>query len=390
MKVKATLIRNGMVFAPQKLGVQDILIVGNIIVQIGHELAVPRSLPDLEIIDAKGKVIVPAFIDQHVHLIGGGGESGFNSRTPEIQLSTLIRTGITTVVGLLGTDGFTRHMETLYAKTKALEAEGITAFLHTGSYTIPSVTITGSVVKDIMFIDNVIGVKVALSDHRSSHCSAEELTRLASEARVAGMLSGKPGMVHIHMGRGKARMDMLFDVVERSDIPIKQFMPTHVTRTKELFGQAMEFAKLGGRIDITAIAENDKNPELKPSKAIMACIRAGVPTDHITVSSDGNGSIPKYDSDGKVIGMRVASVDTLLSLFRNLVRIEGVEIDEALPFLTSNVAKALDIYPRKGKLDVGSDADLLVMDRDLRLEAVFAKGTKMMDCGQVLCKGNFE
>ncbi|USG68259.1 beta-aspartyl-peptidase [Brevibacillus ruminantium] len=385
-----TLIKNGTVYSPEYMGEQDILIIGNKIAEVKKEIGSCSIFSAIEVIDATGKLVVPGFIDQHVHLIGGGGETGFNSRTPELALSKIIEAGVTTVVGLLGTDGFARHIESLYAKSKGLEKEGLTTFMHTGSYTIPSTTITGSVDRDILFIDKVIGVKVAISDHRSSHCTGEELTRLASQARVAGMLSDKPGMVHVHIGRGKDQLNMILDIVENTNIPITQFVPTHVTRTRELFEQAKQFVRLGGRIDITTYSEFTSTNDLKPSKAVMECIKEGLPIESITVSSDGNGSIPKYDSTGKIVGMGVGNLNASHLFLKNLVQEEGADLSVALKFLTVNVAKVLDIFPEKGKLQAGSDGDLLILNKELNIDTVYAMGKKMMEHGEVMVKGTFE
>ncbi|HWR06493.1 beta-aspartyl-peptidase [Sporomusa sp.] len=389
----AVLIKNGSIYGPEYLGEQDVLIIGDKIARVEKSLeaaGVSCYFPEVTVIDASGQIIAPGFLDQHVHLTGGGGESGFASRTPEVGLSKVIEAGITTVVGLLGTDGFTRSIEDLFAKAKALELEGITTFIYTGSYRLPSATITGSVARDIMFIDKVIGVKIAVADHRSSHITADELTRLAADARLGGMLSGKPGIVHIHMGGGCDLLNTILQVVEKTDIPVTQLVPTHVTRTRELFLQAQEFAKLGGRIDITSFAELEPDGKLKPSKALLECIRKCIPLENITISSDGNGSVPRYDGLGNIVGIGVGRLDASLVVFKNLVKAEGVDIGTALQFFTSNVAKVLKVYPNKGCIQMGSDADLVIMDQDLTLNMVFAKGKKMMESGTVLVKGTFE
>ena len=389
----AVLIKGGNVYAPEDLGKQDILMIGKQIVRIAGDIDfkdIAAFIPDVEIIEACGQIVVPGFIDPHVHLIGGGGESGFDSRTPEVTLSKIIEAGVTTVAGLLGTDGHARNMEALYAKAKGLEKEGVSTLLYTGSYKIPSVTITGSVAKDILFIDKVIGVKIALSDHRSSHITFDELSRLASDVRVAGMLSDKPGLVHIHMGSGKSRLDLVMKVVEETDIPITHFLPTHVTRSEEMLSAAKKFAKKGGRIDITSYAELKPEGNIQPSKAILECIRDGVPVENITVSSDGNGSVPRYDEKGNVIGIGIGRLDSSILVFKNLIRTEKLDISAALPFFTINAAKVLAIYPNKGCIRAGSDADVLILDSDLNLKTVFALGRKMMDQGTLLVKGMFE
>ena len=98
-----TLLKNAHVIAPEDLGVKDILVAGEKIAMIGEGLSLP-AIYDCEVVDCEGNYVVPGFIDSHVHLIGGGGEGGYATRTPEIQLTDITTSGVTTVLGLLGTD----------------------------------------------------------------------------------------------------------------------------------------------------------------------------------------------------------------------------------------------------------------------------------------------
>ncbi len=222
--------------------VQDILICGRDIIEIAPNIDVPERLIE-QTIDGEGLVAAPGYIDQHVHITGGGGEGGFSNQVPPLKLSQLVDAGVTTVVGLLGTDGTTRSVANLVAKTKAFNEEGWTAYCLTGSYWYPTHTLTGSVTDDITFIQEIIGVKVAISDHRGSGITKEELTRLGHAARMGGMLSGKAGIVHLHTGSGEEELRKIIDIVKTSDLPVSVFRPTHLSRHMD---QAVEFASLGG------------------------------------------------------------------------------------------------------------------------------------------------
>lgn len=148
------LIKNARIYSPKDLGYKDILICNDKIVDVGKDINI--NVKNIKIVDGTGKIVFPGYIDQHVHVVGGGGEGGFTTRVPEINVSSCIKGGVTTLVGLLGTDAITRSVENLVAKTKALNEEGITAYCLTGSYEYPSITLTGSVQKDIAYINEVI------------------------------------------------------------------------------------------------------------------------------------------------------------------------------------------------------------------------------------------
>lgn len=378
------LIKGAHIFSPEDLGVKDIMIIHDRVVMLGDDL-LPIS-DDMVIIDGKNKILMPGLIDGHVHITGGGGEGSFKTRVPEITLSKLIGGGITTTMGLLGTDSTTRSVENLVAKAKALKEEGVTCLAVTGSYGYPSVTITGSVKKDIVFIDEVIGVKIAISDHRAPSVSDEELARLASDVRVAGMLSGKAGIVVTHMGSSDNGLLPINNVISKWDVPIRTFRPTHVNRKKELLLESFEFAKKGGVIDLTCgIYE-----EMSPARVVGLAKEKGVPSENITISSDGYGSWSRYDEKGNLVKIGVSSVSSLFKELKKMVMDNKMSLNEALPYFTSNVSKALGIFPAKGTVCEGSDADLVLVDKDFNLEWVIARGQIMMKNSEIIVKGTYE
>lgn len=386
------LIRSAEVYAPEPLGRKDVLIGFGKILKIGDRLAEEYGGLDVEVLDADGCILTPGFVDQHVHVIGAGGEAGFFSRTPEMQVSAIVRHGITTVVGLHGTDGTARNIEALYAKVCALEQEGITARMLTGSFEMPSATLTGSVRRDMIFIDKVIGAKTAVSDRRSSQPSREDIEKLLAQAYTGGLVSGKRGYTHFHMGVGRRRLDMLADIIRETEIPPYLIIPTHVNRDEALFVQAMELAKMGAVIDITSgiAPEYGFEGTIKPSDAIRRCLENGVDIRNVTMSSDANGSMAVYDAEGRFVGLCVTTVETMHKEFRDLARTKDMPLETALRPVTSSPAAAIGMYPAKGCVREGSDADLIIMDKDLSILKVFAMGKLAADGGVALLKGAFE
>ena len=381
------LIKGAEIYAPQYQGKQDILICGGKIAKIAPSIDLTGNC-DIELIDADGCKAVPGFIDVHVHITGGGGEQGPASRVPESQISQFISSGVTTCVGLLGTDGITRSLPNLLAKCRALNEEGITCLMLTGSYRYPSATLTRDVVTDICYIPECIGAKLAISDHRSSDITYDELVRLATEVRSGGLLSGKAGILHMHTGTGARMLELVLRAAKNTDIPIKTFYPTHLARSEELISQAAEFAKMGGMIDFTA---NDPATSAKPACASIArCIDAGAPTENITLSSDSFGSLPRFDAAGNCIGLTYVLPDVLLKTVKSCISNRGMSLETALGFVTKNPAKAIGLENTKGCIKEHADADILLLGDSLDIRTVIAKGKTAYKDGECIIKGRFE
>jgi len=371
-----TLFKNAELYDPDYLGEKDVLAGGGTILAIQDHIE-PSAGVDLKIIDCTGLRLVPGLIDSHVHITGGGGEGGPASRMPELQLSQMLEGGVTTVIGCLGTDGITRTVESVLMKVKTLRALGVSAWMYTGAYQVPTPTITGDIAKDITLFEEIIGVgEIAISDHRSSVPSVAELARLAAHARVAGMIGGKAGILNIHMGDAKDPFRPLHEVVAGTEMGYRQFVPTHCNRNPYIFEDSKEYGKKGF-VDITTSSyPYDKDVEIKPSVALKQLLAAGVPIDHITFTSDGCGSLPSFDSEGRLVKIDMGLPSSILREIRESVRDEGIPLETALRVATSSPAKILKL-PGKGFIRSGYDADVLLMDKDFNIVHLMAMGKIM-------------
>ena len=375
-----TLIKNVKVYRENEWKLSEILVAHSVIEKIGDKICCDYS--DLAEYDGEGRYAIPGLIDSHVHITGGGGEGSFITQVPPLKLSAPVKAGVTTLVGLLGTDGTTRSIANLVAKTKALNEFGMTAFCLTGNYNYPSPTLTGDVMNDIVFINEVIGVKLAITDHRSPNISKENLIKLASDVRVAGMLGGKAGIVHMHTGKGKIKYSLLFEVLEETDIPISVFRPSHVNFC---YDDAIKFANLGGYIDFTCFP-NDMEDNCR---MIIKGIEEA-PDGFVTMSTDSNGSLPIWNEKKEMIGIGAAKISALPETIAMMVKKCGCPLEKAIKPATENAAKSLGLYPKKGVLNSGSDADIVLLDEELLPDTVFAKGKCMVDKKIVQVKVNFE
>jgi len=386
------LIQAGEVYSPTFLGRKDILIADGRIMAIEDEINTETIHPDCQVIDASGMKVVPGFVDSLVHITGGGGEGGFHTRTPELNLTDATLSGITTMVGVLGTDATTRSLENLLAKSRALNHEGISCYCHTGSYQVPVKTITGSVQDDIILIPDFIGVgEIAIADHRSSNPSIDELSRIASEARVAGMLSGKKGIVSIHMGDSDDYLSLLHAIIDATDIPITQFYPTHINRNQGLLNASKTWLDAGGFVDLTtSTTEMDlANGEPRCCEALAELLKEGKDIEQISFSSDGHASLPTFNNDGDLSGLKVGSEQSLFNEVRDAIIEHQVSLEVAIQTITSTPAKILGLV-QKGKIVVEADADIVFLDTDLNIDTVIAKGQLLVESGSALVKGTFE
>jgi beta-aspartyl-dipeptidase (metallo-type) len=383
------LLRNADVYAPTPLGRCDVLVGDERVLYVGAPLDTLPSQLAVTVVDLEGQRLIPGLIDGHVHITGGGGESGAPSRVPAPLLSQYTLGGVTSVVGLLGTDDLTRSTGTLVTQARALCDEGLSAWCYTGGYHLPLTTLTGSVRGDVCYIDRIIGVgELALSDHRSSQPTLDELLRVASEAHVAGLMTGKAGTVHLHLGDGARGLALVRDALRTSELPPRVFHPTHVNRRRALFDEALALTTHGCTIDITAFPVADDEDAWRADDALVRALEAGVPVERLTVSSDGGGCLPVFDADGRVAHMDVGRADAMATTLAALLA-RGQELARVLPAFTQSVATLLRL-PRKGSIAVGADADLVVLDAAHRVCHVMARGQWHVREGRAERRGLFE
>ena len=382
-------LRHAELYAPARLGRQDLLIAGGTIVAMAPDLPELPAAFRAEEVDLGGLRVIPGLIDGHVHLTGGGGEAGPHTRVPPLKVTALTAGGITSAIGVLGTDDAVRTTAELVTAARGLRQLGFSAWCHTGGYHLPPTTLTGTVRGDIALVEEIIGVgEVAISDHRSSQPTLDDLLRIASESHVGGLMSGKAGIVHLHVGDGTRGLDLVRQALDTSELPARVFNPTHVNRRRALFNEAMELVARGPCIDITAFPVEDGEDAWTAEDALERYWDAGLAPERVTVSSDGGGCLPRFDTDGRVSGMDVGAPGALMGVLSSLLA-RGRPLEQVLPPFTSNVAALLRL-DGKGRLGVGADADLVVLAADNAVRHVMARGRWHRFNGQPRIQGPFE
>jgi beta-aspartyl-dipeptidase (metallo-type) len=381
-----TLITQAELHTPAPLGVRDVLLADGRIAAIAPRIDVHGLDGCITRIDGRGHLLVPGFVDSLVHFSGGGGEGGFASRTSPLDAREALAAGVTTLIGALGTDDVTRSHADLLASARALSDCGLSALALTGSYQVPVRTLTGSVRDDLVLIPDFIGVgEIAIADHRGSQPTPLELARIAADARVGAMLAGKRGTVLVHVGDGAEGLALLEQACDAHEIQPDQFLPTHVNRSAALLDAGRRWIARGGTVDLTSSTSASliDAGDVPAAAALARLLADGADPTRIGMSSDGQASLPHFSADGRLLGSEVASVGSLLDAVREAVRQHGVAIERALATVTRNPAAFWGL-PRKGKIAVGCDADLVLLDREHWTPAlVVARGQVHRLDGQV-------
>ncbi len=389
MSAAIALLRNAELYDPEPRGRRHLLVAGERVVWIGRDVPRLDAALDVEEVDLGGRRVIPGLVDCHVHLTGGGGESGPGSRVPPMPLSRLTLGGVTTAVGVLGTDDAVRTTAELVTAARGLIAQGLSAWCYTGGYHVPPVTATGSIRLDLLLIDLILGVgELAISDHRSSQPTLDDLLRVAADAHVGGLMSGKAGIVHLHVGDGPRGLELVRQALDRSELPARVFNPTHVNRRRALFDEAMALSERGCTVDVTAFPVAEGEDAWSADEAVVRYLGARLDPSRITVSSDAGGSLPVFDAEGRVTGTEVGSPGAVGEALRTLVQ-RGERLERVLPAFTANPARLLRL-DRKGRLVPGADADLVVLDTDAAVADVMARGRWHVRDGRAVVRGVFE
>ncbi|HEX2780630.1 MAG TPA: amidohydrolase family protein [Gemmatimonadaceae bacterium] len=363
------LIENGEVYDPVPRGRRSVLLVNDRIERVGRvdRRALDALGVDYEVIDAAGCVVTPGIIDPHEHLLGGSGEGNLALQTPMLFPREIVRAGVTTVVGTLGVDTTMKTIEGLLARVKALREEGMTACMWTGGYNVPPTTVMGSIREDMLFVDEIVGAgEIAISDERGLNQSAQELAKLVRDTHVGGLLAGKAGITHFHVGEEDTRLRPLRELIDDFQVKPEWLYPTHVQRNEKLLREAIDLAKKGAHVDFDCVDQD-------LARWLAYYVDHGGPLDRLTFSSDADSSTP----------------DIFYQQIRGLVVDHRHPLEMVLRLVTQNPATLLRLK-RKGRLEAGCEADVLVLDRDsLDIREVIARGHRMVVDGQLLLREQY-
>ena len=191
------------------------------------------------------------------------------------------------------------------------------------------------------------------------------------------MLSGKAGIINVHLGGGKRQYELLLQTVEETEIPISQFYRLMQIGQVSCLKQVLLLLKWAvpsilPQVKILIFWEREDD-EVRFSKGLKRLLDEGIGLDQFTMTSDGQGSLPYFDENNQFIGLGVGSSRALMVGIKEAVQVEQIPLEIALRAITSNPAKILKLA-QKGRIAPGMDADLCLLNQDtLDIETVIAK-----------------
>ena len=384
-----TLLKNADVYAPAHLGQRDILVAAGQVVAI-EPLIDSAHYPHAHVVDLNNARVVPGLVDGHLHQIGGCGLEGYNSRAPEIWAGEIAAAGITTSVATPGIENLTKNMDGVLAKAYALEADGLSAFAFIGGFRKPFMSVTGSVRRDLYLVEKIIGVKVALGDAVASRFTDPELVELAAELEWAARATGKACIMHAHLGSLPDPAAQLLHAIRQSNASPERFQATHGNNTQATLAAAVELTREGCVVDLNPLLDPERGVtrSIGVRDAVPFLLDAGVELSMLTMSTDANASVPRKRADG-TRGPYLKHLGTLWEGVMELVERAKLPFEDVLPLATSNPARVLQLHG-KGRIDLGMDADLIVLDSDNRIRNVYARGALVVEDTRPLIRSMYE
>jgi len=375
---EALLIRNGVIALPAGPLCADILCDGGRIVAIGRGLATPGAAE----FDASGLTVGPGFVDVHVH--GGGGHSFFTRDRAAVDAyrAWAPRNGVTAfLVSTAGRDA---------TATVAL-LEGLAPAIGPGTGAEPlGFHLEGPFINPVR--------KGAFDASMLRPPSIAEFSRyldaapgLIRQVTVAPELPGAVALIHTIAASGVVPA---MGHTDATAAQAREGFAAGVHHVTHLFNAMRPLHQREGGPAVAALLEDTVTCELICDGAhlvpetlqlayrILGPSRAVIVTDNLDLAGTGEAAgrfgTQKLAVSGAVAaradGTIVGSVATMDQHFRNAVSFLGVDLATSFRLCSTNPARVAGAQTRKGAVEVGYDADLVLLDDGLCVVATVCGG----------------
>ncbi len=355
-----TILRGGTALLPSGWQRADVWLSPGGVVRIDAGDLADTTFGAVVELDCTDRWIVPGFLDGHLHLLGGGGGGGYATRIPELPVDAVLEAGITTCVAMPGVDNVTRSLRGLIAAARSFTGQGVRSFAMTGGFMWPPATLTGGIRDDLHLVPDLVGVKIALGEHLATAPSLDELVTLLRELGWVSRMTGKAALLHVHLGTLPAPAGSLRVAIERAETDPSHVQVTHPNYTAAALEAALELGALGCRVDVNPLLHPGRVAgSIAPAETVRELLAASIPLERLTMSSDGNASVPRPLPDGTIEPF--SHQLGLLPAVHDVSAGAGLTFEEALALITTNPARALQ-RPDLGLLEIGGAADAVVLD----------------------------
>ena len=376
-----TQIINGRILTPQGWMTE-----GSVLVRDGQILEVTNSdmaIIGAEIVDAKGMNIVPGFVSMHAH---GGGGRDFNEATPEAFKTAVhahLLHGSTTVVPTLESTSFDVIKKAADICSELMKCpKSVIAGLHVeGPYL--NRKMAGSAWKDYL-----------KDPDPNEYVPLLESTDCIIRWDISPELPGAHDFARYTSSRGiltaithtEAEYDEIKAAYEAGFTHASHFynaMPGFHKRREYKYEGTVESVYLTDGMSVEVIADGRHLPPtiLKLVYKFKGVEKTCLVTDAMKYAGC-NGQVPDcsryYIEDGlcklRADGSTVGSIATCDLLVKTMVKRAGIPLEDAVRMASETPAKILHLYDRKGSLQRGKDADIIIIDNKANVRCVFSAG----------------
>jgi len=389
-QVPFTLIRTGLVLTPDReIHKGSILVHGRRIIAVGRAADIEETIRkihdrsgrfEMEIVDATELIAAPGLIDIHQH---GGGDADYMDGTPE-AVRTILRThgqgGTTSVLPTLMT-GSRPALRKAFAAIDAVRPRRKRGSVSAAEPAGPE--ILGVHMEGPFISREKHGAQPAAAIRKINEAEIREyLKSFRTRIRIAALapeLPGAPDFIKFLVRRG------IIAAAGHSDADFDQAIhgfDAGITHGTHLFNAMRGFAHrepglagallLNEKASVELIADGR---HLHPA-TIFLVIQAK-PEDKVILVTDatragGTGREALLTPEGRLTGSNIVLLESL----RNIMKWSGWSLQDVLPLATTNPARLLGLEKRKGTIQAGADADILLLDHKLNVKDVWFAGRR--------------